>query len=305
MSRVRVADRGMTLIEVMLALGLFAMLSLFVFSVVHSVLGLWQSGERRGSGDLAFAATVEQWNIDLGAVHTGPRGWLILDQWQARPAEQDQPAWNLPRLRFLANGASLPADDPEGRGAVEVVWMLVPVDAQNSRLTRLVRLTQVENRGTSFYDTRTADALAKVGAGVPMLDGVAYLDLQMMSPEGEWVRKYRVPPDTPFDFPLYLDFAVERVAVGAQRRPTELDNDLSVSQSQLVLRGTVPLKVPEYVLIQDEWLRVTGHFPNLTVVEHGSRYSSISDHSRGETVWIPVRYQARIHLSAGGLRVAL
>lgn len=299
------SKRGLTLIEVMLALGLFAMLSLFVFSVVNSVLGLWQSSERRGSGDLAFAAIIEQWNTDLAALHTGSRGWLVLDQWQARPAEQDQPAWLLPRLRFLALGASLPSDDPIGRSAVEVLWMQVPVDGQNSRLTRLVRVSQIEGSGPSFFDDRTADALARAGAGVSMLDGVAFVEMQVRSPEGETVSAYRVPPDTPFDFPQYLDLSIDRIAASAQRRPTELDQDLSGSQSQLVLRGSTPLRVPAFVLMENEWLKVAGQFPRLTVVEHGSRNTAISDHRRGEIVGVPENYQARIHLAAGGLRVAL
>jgi prepilin-type N-terminal cleavage/methylation domain-containing protein len=299
------SKRGLTLIEVMLALGLFAMLSLFVFSVVNSVLGLWQSSERRGSGDLAFAAIIEQWNTDLAALHTGSRGWMVLDQWQARPAEQDQPAWMLPRLRFLALGASLPSDDPAGRSAVEVLWMQVPVDIQNSRLTRLVRASQIEGSGPSFYDDRTADALGRAGAGVAMLDGVAFVEMQMMSPEGENVSTYRVPPDTPFDFPQYLGLSIDRIATSAQRRPIELDQDLSASQSKLVLRGSTPLRVPQYVLIQDEWLQVNGNFPSLSVVEHGSRNTRISDHRRGDAVGVPENYQARIHLAAGGLRVVL
>jgi hypothetical protein len=112
----------------MLALVLFSMLSLFVFSIVNSVLGLWQTGERRGSGDLSFAAAVERLRSDLHALHTGPRGWMIVDDYEARASEGDQPPWRLPRLRFLAHGGSLPADDPSGRNAVEVAWLLVPTD---------------------------------------------------------------------------------------------------------------------------------------------------------------------------------
>ena len=52
--------RGMTLLEVSLALGLLAILSVFVMQVMNSVTDLWSSGERRGRGDLVFAQAVER-----------------------------------------------------------------------------------------------------------------------------------------------------------------------------------------------------------------------------------------------------
>ena len=93
----------------LLALALFGMLSLFVFSIINSVLGLWQTGERRGSGDLSFAAVVERLRGDLGAMHTGPRGWMILDDYEARGSEGDQPPWRLPRHTICSSAAHAPA----------------------------------------------------------------------------------------------------------------------------------------------------------------------------------------------------
>jgi len=72
--------RGMTLIEVLLALALLAILSVFVVQVIRSVLGLWQTAERRSQGALAFQATLELFRSDLSALHLGSRGWMILDE---------------------------------------------------------------------------------------------------------------------------------------------------------------------------------------------------------------------------------
>ena len=71
--------RGMTLLEVTLALTLFGMLAAFILGIIDSVLGLWQAGERRGRGDLVFATATERLRSDLGALHRGPDGWLVIE----------------------------------------------------------------------------------------------------------------------------------------------------------------------------------------------------------------------------------
>lgn len=298
--------RGMTLIEVMLALVLFSMLSLFVFSIINSVLGLWQTGERRGSGDLSFAAAVERMRSDLGAMHTGPRGWFIVDDYEARGSEGDQPPWRLPRLRFLAHGGSLPADDPSGRKAVEVAWVLVPSDIDgDTRLTRLVRLARVEDGNSVFDDERSFMASLRAGAGTPMLDGVLWADFDFELPDGTVSDEYRVPAETPFDFPSALSISIERVGPSALRRPLTLDDDLSVSGRTITVRGNPPLQNPSFVLIGQEWIAVNGSFPRMGVVEHAVRSTNPSDHPRGTTVLSPDRYQARCDVASGGRRVRL
>lgn len=304
MSRRR--QRGMTLIEVMLALALFAMLSLFVFGIMNSVLGLWQTGERRGSGDLAFAAAVERLRSDLGALHTGPRGWLILDDYEARPAEGDQPPWRLPRLRFLAHGGSLPADDPSGRKAVEVAWVLVPSDPSgDTRLTSLMRLSRIEDGDAQFDDERGFSAAMRAGGGIPMLDGVLWADFVLALQDGEEAREHLVPAESPLDFPVSLDLRVERVGQDALKRPVVLDNDLGASGTRMVLRGTAPLAAPSHVQIDQEWIAVNGSFPRFGVVERAARNTNPSDHRRGTRVFIPEIYDARATLAANGRRVRL
>jgi prepilin-type N-terminal cleavage/methylation domain-containing protein len=298
--------RGMTLIEVMLALVLFSMLSLFVFSIVNSVLGLWQTGERRGSGDLSFAAAVERLRSDLGALHTGPRGWMIVDDYEARASEGDQPPWRLPRLRFLAHGGSLPADDPSGRKAVEVAWLLVPADALgDTRLTRLVRIARVEDGNSVFDDERNFMASVRGQGGTPMLDGVLWASFNFELPDGGTAQDYRVPAESPLNFPRSLELSIERVGPNAQQRPLTLDDDLGVSGTSITVRGNPPLLAPSFVLIGQEWVAVNGTFPRLTVVEHGVRSTNPSDHPRGSTILSPESYQATCNVASGGRRIWL
>lgn len=294
---------GMTLIEVMLALALFGMLTLFVFSVINSVLSLWQTGERRGNGDLAFAATVEGLRRDMQALHVGSRGWLILDDWEAAPADGELPPWRLPRLRLLADGAALPADDPTGHGAVEVAWLLAPVDPLESRLSRLVRLARRENGNPEFRDDRVFQNAVRAGGGVPVLDGVVWTEFRMTRPDGTTTTAFRVPPDSPLDFPAELELVIERVSTDSQRRPLTLDSELNASSTRITVRGTAPLSTPEHLLLDREWIQVTGSFPTFTVVERGARGTAIADHPRDAVVLAPERYVARARLAAGGRRL--
>jgi prepilin-type N-terminal cleavage/methylation domain-containing protein len=294
--------RGMTLIEVMLALSLFAMLSIFVLSVVNSVLGLWQSGERRGNGDLAFSSLTASMRIDLSALHTGPSGWLILDQYQAWPEEDSNPAWMLPRLRFLARGASLPVDDPSGRASVEIAWVAVPVDPENNRLTRLVRLTQLAG-DTSLASDRHLSALLQAGNGVPMMEGVAFLDWQMFDLDGQPFTYDRVDAGSPFDFPAEILIDLERVSPESQQRPLVLDEDVGPGTQSIIVRGTPPLRVPSHLMMGVEWVEVQGQFPRLRAVTHGARDTAPRTHHRGDPVLAPVAYQSRFHLASQGRRM--
>lgn len=294
--------RGMTLIEVMLALALFAMLSIFVLSVVNSVLGLWQSGERRGNGDLAFSSVAAAMRVDLAALHTGPSGWMVVDEYEAWPEEDSNPAWMLPRLRFLARGSSLPVDDPSGRASVEVAWVALPVDPENNRLARLVRITQIAG-GDSLRNDGHLTTLLQAGNGVPMMEGVAYLDWKMFDLDGEPFGYDVVDAGTPFDFPAEILLDLERVSPEAQQRPLELDSDVGPSTQAVVVRGNPPLRVPTHLMLGVEWIEVQGLFPNLRAVTHGARGTAPRTHHRGDPVLAPVPYQSRFHLAAYGRRM--
>ncbi|RMH04828.1 MAG: hypothetical protein D6702_02170 [Planctomycetota bacterium] len=296
----------MTLLEVVLALALMVLLGSFVVGVLRSVLGIWQASERRGRGDLVFLATVEQFRRDLGALHTGPRGWLVLDDWRARAAGEEEPEWRLPRLRFLARGENLPLDDPGGERAVEIAWLLVPEDAAASRLCRLVRIAQPEGAGASLLERGRLEELLRQGAGLTVLDGVAWLEFAAEDPAGAAggeVRALRVEPDRPDDFPRRLSLRLERVAGRARSHPPRLDGEVSDAAGRLLLRGSAPLAAGDHLLIGREWIEVGGAFPSFTVRQRGARGSVAADHPRGAPVWLPQAWSASWRLPADGRRL--
>ena len=244
-------SRGMTLMEVLLALALFAMLALFVAGTVRSVLGIWQQGERRGRGDLVFAAAMERIRGDMAALHTGPRGWLVLDDWEARPPSGDNPAWRLPRLRFLARGAALPADDPLSRRGVEIAWLVVP-ETTTSRLCRLVRLAQVEGSGVSFAGDATGLLRRALSTeAMVVLDGVAWADLTFLDNDGERKSTLGIASNQPYSFPSELSVKVERVAGNFRNRPPSLDQDLVGGGTSLVRRSRLLLEIAALDIAQN------------------------------------------------------
>ncbi len=295
--------RGMTLMEVLLALALFAMLALFVAGTVRSVLGIWQQGERRGRGDLVFAAAMERIRGDLAALHTGPRGWLILDDWEPRAPSGNEPAWRLPRIRFLARGAALPADDPLSRRGVEIAWLMVP-ETTTSRLCRLVRLAQIEGSASGFaQDDAALLRRALSTEAMVVLDGVAWGEFEFLDNDGAWKSTLGIAANQPYSFPSDLRINLERVAGNFRNRPPSLDQGLPGGATAMVLRGTPPLQLPEYALVGAEWMRIRGNYPRLTVVERGSRNTSSGTHPRGATVWLPEPYSGSCPVAAGGRRL--
>lgn len=302
--RPRVRERGMTLAEVLVAMVLFGILAAFVVGVVNSVLNLWQAGERRGRGDLVFAAAIERLRGDVAALHTGPRGWLELDDWVAAPEQDGNPAWRLPRLRFLADGAIARAADPSGRGAVEVAWMLVPEGAANSRLCRLVRLVQPENAPRSFREEGWITQVARSGAGLTVMDGVLQAEFRALETGAdEAVRGLRISSYAPFGFPREIEIRVERVSGSNRRKPPTLDGDVDEEEQSFLVRGSAPFALPEYVQLGQEWLRVAGTWPRLLAPERGARGSLAAPHPRGSVLWVPEVDAASAPLPAAGRRL--
>lgn len=294
--------RGFTLVELILALGLFALLALFITGILRSVVGLWQTGERRGRGDLVFAGVAERLQADLRALHTGPSGWFVLDDWEAVPATSERPAWRLPRLRFLARGSVLGRPGAARTGA-EVAWLLVPEDAGHSRLTRLLRLAvPVVPGAASIRDEAALRAL--LPQAVVVLDGVAGLGVEILDSDGSWRGgEVRIPPDEPLDFPSRLRLRLEHVDGEQRRRPAVLDADLGPAAARMLLRGPPPLQPAPEVLVGREWIGVAGDWPRFRVTGRGLRGTVGTAHPRGTPVLVPVVRELTLRLAAGGRRL--
>ena len=126
---------GLTLIELMLALGLASIVFAALLGLLDTTLDLFARTER--SRDLSEMASVTGGLLerDLAAITSDPRGDLVSD-WTVLDADADGIA-GLPvqRLRFvrhatpaelarLQTGRPLPLD---GQGLVEVAWSLLPI----------------------------------------------------------------------------------------------------------------------------------------------------------------------------------
>ncbi len=132
--------RGFTLVEVILALGLFSMLMVAVFQLLQGSLDLWNRSEtRRNLVDQATSAG-ELLAQDLRALAGGAHGDLLAE-WVPFDTDGDglrEKYW--PRLRLvrqateaeLLRGGMTPAD-LHGPGLLEVAWAVLPlVDASGS-----------------------------------------------------------------------------------------------------------------------------------------------------------------------------
>ncbi len=293
---------GMTLIEVVLATGLLVLLGMFVTGTMRSVLELWRTGERQGQNQFAMQAASSRLAADLRALHRGPRGWLILDTWEARRATADQEAWRLPRLRFLARGDALRLDDPSGRNGLEVAWMLVP-GAGRGRLGRWMRLVQPEGSDPSFRSDRAVETLARSGQGMTVLDGVVWARIQIEEANGDRSFGVNVAADVRVNFPVALHLLLERVAGDSRRRPPTLDRDLGMHATRAQFRGSFPLQQPEFALLEDEWVRLSGRLPAPTLSERGARESLATMHSRGAPMLLPQARNFSYPLPADGRRI--
>jgi len=296
---------GMTLIEVTIAMGLLAILSVFVMQVISSVTDLWSSGERRGRGDLVFAEGVAQFRHDLAAFHRGRRGWLILDSYEAVPETEGKQAWRLPRLRFLAEGAGLPALDPSGRHGVELMWLVEPESSvAGNRLTRLVRYGQLEGEGIGLRDASNAEQLRRSGDGMVIFDGLVWTEFQAADPlrGGELQEQIRIEPEMPVDFPERLVLHLEGVSGALRAKPPVLDAALSAEGEQIRLRGTAPLEQPRYALLDEEWVQLGGRFPLLTLPQRGIRDTMPAPHPARTPIWLPESHEAVNPLPGKGRR---
>jgi pilin/secretion family protein with methylation motif len=128
--------RGLTLVELVVAMGLFALLMIAVFDLLRSFLSLWDKNENRRALVEESSGVTELLASDLCALEPGPRGDLLAE-WVFFDTDADGVSEALwPRLRFVRHAtpaelARLQARVPperrvEGEGLIEVCWCVVP-----------------------------------------------------------------------------------------------------------------------------------------------------------------------------------
>ena len=289
-------NRGMTLLEIMIALLLLGILSTFVINVVDSVVGLWQQGERRGRGDLIYASVAERLQSDLRAAHLGSRGWMIVDDYIARPATEGVAEWRLPRMRFLASGSSLAAGDSSGNHAIEIMWIAIPERALGPRFAKLVRVAQIEGAAVSLTEGGSALATARGENATTIVDGV--LDLRFVFDDSS--TSFAADAYSGINFPSSLELQIERISGNARKQPPRLDEAIGSETATAVLRGTGPLKMPRMALIGNEWVGVSGIFPRIKFRSRAERSTISSSHDQRTMVYFPTAYASQhIFLNQG------
>ncbi|MGB0952001.1 MAG: PulJ/GspJ family protein [Planctomycetota bacterium] len=293
--------RGMTLMEILLALFLFGVLATFVVQVMDSVLNLWSAGERRGRGDLVFASTVERFRGDLRALHTGQQGWMVLDTYSVASGVEGQPDRHLPRLRFLADGAALADADPSGRAPVEVMWALVP-EMGDPRFGRLTRYVHIPTPSSTLLDNATSDAMLRSDGGLVVMDGLLWTEMAVVDERGARQTRFRLDAHNPFDFPSEVNLVVESVTGNARKKPPLLDTAILADGAQVAMRGVAPVEMPEFAMIEREWVGVSGRFPSLSFMARGQRGSLPAPHDGRTPVYFPMRYESQNAVAAAGRR---
>lgn len=128
------ARRGLTLVELVLAAGLLALLLAAVFKLLDQFMGVWEKAELRRMEVEQSSGVSELLAADLDALEPGPRGdflaeWILFDLDGDGVAESKWPRVRMVRHATDAELARLQAGSEEklvGEGLIEVLWALTP-----------------------------------------------------------------------------------------------------------------------------------------------------------------------------------
>lgn len=180
---------GLTLVELVLAIGLASLLFVALLGLLDTALGIWDRTEGRRDLVEMSSAVGELLATDLAALEGGSRGDLLCD-WMMLDGDGDGVnGAPYPRLRMVrrvtgAELARMQAGDPEpmpGEGLLEVTWALIPlrVDTPARRTLRILwRGTRVvgDEQTTSHFDPRFFDGSGRPlpGALERVADGVLW-----------------------------------------------------------------------------------------------------------------------------------
>ena len=170
----RRADGGFTLVELLLALGLMAVLMVALVNLIDTSLEIWGRTESERELVEVGSAVVELMERDLAALEPGPRGDLVAEL-EAWDLDGDQvPLGVLPRLRLVKRASAEELrrmGAPPDRDLVEVVWAVLPNKEAAAGAGRsiglLYRGERPHGKGErlSFFDEGFIDAAGRTPAG--------------------------------------------------------------------------------------------------------------------------------------------
>ncbi len=182
---------GMTLVELMLAVGLAAILMIALMRLLDTTFTVWTKTEVRRNIVEQASGVAQRMGRDLRALHAGAQGDLCFD-WVTYDLDGDgtrERAW--PRLRLvrhasaqdvarLTRGTARPAIES---GLVEVAWVVLPASKEpdarvEGKLLAGERL--LDGPGLSFFDPGFFDAGHAPAAGAldEVSSGLLWLNVQ-------------------------------------------------------------------------------------------------------------------------------
>jgi len=171
------ARRGLTVVELVIAVGLLALLMLSVFGVMRGFIDVWNKSEVRRARVEEASAVAELLASDLMQLDGGPRGDLLAE-WVAFDTNGDSatdafwPRLILVRHASVADLARVQLRSGEAtpdQGLIEVAWVLVPAFKGSSEPDR--RSEGLVLRGERIVPPRAAPgAVALPGAPLSYFD---------------------------------------------------------------------------------------------------------------------------------------
>ena len=333
----RDTTRGFTLVEVLAATALFAVLGTLLFQLVDGALDVQSRGERVAELEQRAGAVLDLLAEDLrhgwqagpaaGRDGGGLEGGLLWDLREEDltgrgPGEvQAVGVLRFTRLLHEARGmawlrdagrpgrrgvASLTGDDaaelqPTG-GLAETLYTVAPVgDGPLPVLVRRVR-TPAGGTGSLLLPEVLQDAAALVADGLPLAPGVLHLGVSAWDDvAGAWA------PPTRGGFPTHLRLELALAAdpeasAGLDGAPGRLREELGEDDATLVLRsatlsGDAP--EPEWLWIEGEWLRVTRRDGPRWTVERGQRGTLPATHPAGAAVHVARHFERVVAVPVG------
>lgn len=184
---------GFTLVELLLALGLLAILSAALVQLLDTTLTIWDRTESERDRLDTAGALLELLERDVHGLEGGPRGDLVAEWRRYDPNGDGVPTLLAQRLVLVrragpsewgrsAEGSSDEAADPRTGGLIEVAWALLPEASEDPDRRGVGVLWRGERRlgadSLSFFDERFFGAAGRPLPGTlePLTGGVLWFE---------------------------------------------------------------------------------------------------------------------------------
>jgi len=304
----RRAERGFTLIEMLVVMTLLVSFGYLTFSLMRGSLELWRKGEAgRDLGEKA-AAVFDLLLRDLRALHAGREGKLFSEVALEGSGREAFPSRKLRFVRTVerseevrifrqmglieASPGEPRPEAPASGGLLEVAYV---VSRERGGGDSAIQVLQ---RGVRLVGTNQEESLREVTSGVLFFDCSFFR--WRGEPQGSW-DSARGTPDDPRDdvFPKAAALTLVLERDGAESRLTFLRAGVDDEEMRLEVDDPkrLPLAFPGYVKIDGEWMElgsVEGKFA--AVKTRGARGTLAAAHAVGAKVHVGETFRSLVEL---------